>query len=164
MLYIFLFLSQSATERGQVSTVMISLGSSFHHCGSRTANNQDFVEPQLGSPPSEGVASLLLCVAKHSREDGLQYLTMSLVQNGPQPIAAGEAGTSDLNRVRAGTSSHCRVQRSAVLWENLENVVETLAAKERWSSSVTPRIPVFGGWRGRSGGSLHVSKAATRSS
>ena len=35
-------------QMGKVSAVLMSVGSSFHHCGAGTANNQHFVEQQMG--------------------------------------------------------------------------------------------------------------------
>ena len=40
----------------------MSVGSSFRHCGAWTANNQDFIEPLLGFPHSEGVATRLALI------------------------------------------------------------------------------------------------------
>ena len=43
----------------RLSAVVMSMGSSFHHLGARTANSHDLDSEWLGVPRSEGAASRL---------------------------------------------------------------------------------------------------------
>ena len=61
-------------------------GELVHH-GARTAENQDSVEQELGPPHSERVERRLEVIDGNGRA-GVYGLTLSWVQDGPEPFAA----------------------------------------------------------------------------
>ena len=68
----------------RVSAVLMSVGSSFHHCGAGTANNQHLVGQQMGSLRSEGVAGCLAATDCGGRA-GVYGETMSRIWERLEP-------------------------------------------------------------------------------
>ena len=59
-----------------VSAALVAVGRSINHCGAKIANSLEFVWRQMGSSPSEGVASCL-AVSECIGQAGVYGLTRS---------------------------------------------------------------------------------------
>ena len=98
------------TRTSRISAVLGSVGSLFLHCGARFETIQILLSGGC-SARSEEVANGL----------GLGFDHVLGMKDSPEPFTAHQAKTSDMNQIQAATGSQGRVWRRGVEseWENL---------------------------------------------